>query len=693
MGVQCLITNGYQVLYAPDGDKFLMPVGGDVNVYLRKGFRAATVDNPIPSFREPLKDGEWEGRRCFIVSGGPSLKGFDWDLLRGELTIGVNRAVEYFDPTVSLSIDARWYEWTTSGKLGEEAKLRYGAFNGHKVMVCGEADKAYNYPATVQSIAGYPGGHRLSPALRFGLGHGDNSGLAALNLALCLGASQIYLLGFDCNPNTDTQEHFHDGYPEMQRGCVYKKFIASFNLIAEEAKKRAKIINVNEKSGLKCFDLGRLPGDILPIPKTRRPTMPVHRYRSPFRIVRDGIWTGKRCFIIGGGPSLKGFDWSKLKGELTIGINRVYEHISPSIIFSIDSRFWQWIITGKYGEEAKHKFLNSGSFKVWVKSGRGVAVQGVLMLECVGIDGLTQHLEDGLYTGNNSGYAAINLAVGLGCKEIYLLGFDMRSRPGGRQQWFHSGHPFEEENDAYPMFLDHFNKLAPLLKEHGVQVTNLTPDSALTCFKKSRKFPYKKQRPLVIGYYTKNTGYEQEIKTMVRSARLFGFEVEIHGIETLGGWQKNTYYKATFIRQMMKEHPRRPLLFLDADVVMRQYPDLFDKFDADIGISRVDWTKYKITSNQTMEINTSVIYLRNNARTRALLDEWIACNDKPESGVFEQKNLQNMLEADNRDKNGQASIKFLPDSYAQIFDLMNSAGDPVIELRQASRRFKQEVGA
>lgn len=33
---------------------------------------------------------------------------------------------------------------------------------------------------------------------------------------------------------------------------------------------------------------------------------------------------GKRCFIIGNGPSLKNMDLSKLKGEATFGLNRVY---------------------------------------------------------------------------------------------------------------------------------------------------------------------------------------------------------------------------------------------------------------------------------------------------------------------------------------------------------------------------------
>ena len=30
----------------------------------------------------------WAGRRCYIIGGGSSLKGFDWELLRGEAVLG-----------------------------------------------------------------------------------------------------------------------------------------------------------------------------------------------------------------------------------------------------------------------------------------------------------------------------------------------------------------------------------------------------------------------------------------------------------------------------------------------------------------------------------------------------------------------------------------------------------------------------
>lgn len=47
------------------------------------------------------------------------------------------------------------------------------------------------------------------------------------------------------------------------------------------------------------------------------------RSRSRMRAMHN-IHEGERCFIIGNGPSLKNTDLTKLKGEFTFGLNRIY---------------------------------------------------------------------------------------------------------------------------------------------------------------------------------------------------------------------------------------------------------------------------------------------------------------------------------------------------------------------------------
>lgn len=195
----------------------------------------------------------------------------------------------------------------------------------------------------------------------------------------------------------------------------------------------------------------------------------------------DGAWAGRRCFIIGGGPSLRDFDFNLLREELTIGVNRAYERLDPTVIFSIDSRFYSWATGGKYGRDAQLAWDHARARKIWLNTHKyefGPEVQRIPV---------TKELKDGesIATGmkmvNNSGLGALKLAVTLGANPIYLLGFDLQES-GRFQQWWHDGHPMLQRDSVYEEFRQEFETYAPKLAEQGIRVINLNPNSALRCF-------------------------------------------------------------------------------------------------------------------------------------------------------------------------------------------------------------------
>lgn len=92
-----------------------------------------------------------------------------------------------------------------------------------------------------------------------------------------------------------------------------------------------------------------------------------------------------------------------------------------------------------------------------------------------------------IHQGANGGYQALNLAVLLGVKTVFLLGFDMRS-VDGKKHW-HGDHPNGLNNptdDTYRMWINAFNTTIGDLKTAGVEVINCTHDSALRCFRFGR---------------------------------------------------------------------------------------------------------------------------------------------------------------------------------------------------------------
>ena len=420
----------------------------------------------------------------------------------------------------------------------------------------------------------------------------------------------------------------------------------------------------------------RLPGE-----GRGRPT-PFHH------VMRDGAWKGHRAFVVGGGASLKGFDWELLKGELTIGINRAVEVFDPSIVFSMDLRLWSYYERGDLGEAATERFRAYKGNKVW-----SVTPNFILPPEAYYISRPKQSIGYRLGSlkemeaANNSGYGALQLALALGAAPVYLLGFDMTGDGKGKQVWWHNGYPVSQSENVYVSMIEHFNAFAKINKGSGLDIVNLSQKSKLRCFRKQdpvEVLSKKVKRPIVVSFYTENTGYVQEADRLMESLHRFGLEYDIQARPNMGGWKKNNDYKPTYILEMMIAHPGRDIVWLDCDAVVLQYPELWDDANIVIGVHTVDWSLYR-DHNTKPETLAGTIYI--GAGQVEFVKAWVKMV-KRLPRLTDQQCLQTLLKAG---KN--LNVTQLPASYCQIFDTMATAGDPVIEHGQASRRLKKEVGA
>jgi hypothetical protein len=197
----------------------------------------------------------------------------------------------------------------------------------------------------------------------------------------------------------------------------------------------------------------------------------------------NGRWQGESTYIIGGGPSLRSFDWDLIRGKRTIGCNSAFllgAHICQITIFA-DHLWWEEIgkkRTDEYGglvvgcvPPHNEKQLTE---KPWlIRMSRydknGLSPPGSQVLGCCG----------------NTGVLALNLALLMGATRVYLLGFDMRLGPQGIANWHHlRWEPPQADN--YPRFMREMRRLPQELKEKypDVQVVNVTDDSELELFPK-----------------------------------------------------------------------------------------------------------------------------------------------------------------------------------------------------------------
>ena len=183
---------------------------------------------------------------------------------------------------------------------------------------------------------------------------------------------------------------------------------------------------------------------------------------------------GETIYIIGGGPSLKDFNFSNLIGRKTIAINKaIFYHKSADVLYWTDGRFYTWF----KNEVDAYKGLKF-SLKPGSQYTRDIQISR---------KGKPYGLEEDPQTlahGFNSGYAAINLAYHLGAKRIILLGFDMAN--DGTETHFHDGYPTRAAgNEVYTdKFLPGFKQLKSEIKPKGIHVLNASPYSKLNVFPK-----------------------------------------------------------------------------------------------------------------------------------------------------------------------------------------------------------------
>lgn len=201
-------------------------------------------------------------------------------------------------------------------------------------------------------------------------------------------------------------------------------------------------------------------------------------------ILRDGQWRGRRCFIIGGGESIKGVDLSPLSHELTIGINKSFLHISTDILYMMDTPLYTSIVSRELDRRQREpvydRYREFPGVKVMLCPMNPYAIgEGTYVIRRSLLSGLQRSIQTGISGGTNSGFGAVMLAMALGANPIYLLGYDF---VGGH---WHSGYPGQDLvvfQNKLAMYRQEFERCAPGISELGFRVVNLNPVSELRCF-------------------------------------------------------------------------------------------------------------------------------------------------------------------------------------------------------------------
>ena len=211
----------------------------------------------------------WEGGRCFIIGGGPSMPrefGVPEEVIQGVLKGHLQP--EAYSPylkaihnehIIAVNMAYRLGNWIDILFFGDDGywsnnKNQILAFPGLRITCCKNVESQYHKRVKIlQKDPAHNVGISTKPGY---LSWNKNSGGAAISVAAQLGVKQIILLGFDMKLDDNKNQHWHKFYAGNPKtvGGTFKMHKRGFPAIAEDAKRLGiEILNANPNSGIEEF--------------------------------------------------------------------------------------------------------------------------------------------------------------------------------------------------------------------------------------------------------------------------------------------------------------------------------------------------------------------------------------------------------------------------------------------------------
>ena len=191
-------------------------------------------------------------------------------------------------------------------------------------------------------------------------------------------------------------------------------------------------------------------------------------------------WEGRQLFVVGGGPSLAGYDLGRLREHgWVLGVNRTADYWPVDAVFTIDYQFLRRRAADLAGWAAR----GIETYAAVADDYDRPPIPGVTYLKRVSMDGISLD-PSVIANGLNSGFGGLNLAVLKLARRIILLGFDLQPVAKDQPTHWHSGYDWGGARASvshYERWASRFRQAVSMIPP-GVEVLNANPDSAIRAF-------------------------------------------------------------------------------------------------------------------------------------------------------------------------------------------------------------------
>lgn len=206
----------------------------------------------------------------------------------------------------------------------------------------------------------------------------------------------------------------------------------------------------------------------------------------------EGIYKGKRCFIVCTGPSLTVDDLNKLKNDITFSMNSIFKIFSstswrPDYYFFTDSTVYEKLQDSIDLSQYKYAFFNCNLCKNFGVTSKNLVPLPVYSNYIWYKEEFKIDFSDNpyaiVYEGHTVTYLALQMVAYMGFNEIYLLGCDCSY--GGEKKHFSDG-DYETvfEDKQQERLIASFKAAKEYADEHGIKIYNATRGGKLEVFER-----------------------------------------------------------------------------------------------------------------------------------------------------------------------------------------------------------------
>lgn len=184
----------------------------------------------------------WQGEDVFILGGGPSVSHFPLTRLIDPKVIGCNNAYLFGESIVDVLVfgDKPWWDY-------HEGRPVFRSFTN---PIFSNAPKLEDESRIIWTPRETHGFHKHA------LGWNGNTGSSAINLALIMGASRVFLVGFDMKSSEEGESNWHENTLDAPTDVHYNRYQAEIKdsmSMLHANWPGVDVINLNPDSAMEIF--------------------------------------------------------------------------------------------------------------------------------------------------------------------------------------------------------------------------------------------------------------------------------------------------------------------------------------------------------------------------------------------------------------------------------------------------------